>query len=620
MELAPGKFDDQIVMGLVPSNLSDDSHSYEALSYVWGTAIAPRNAVINGIPTKITSNLDSALRHLRGTIVKRTLWVDAVSMDQRNTQERNHQVQIMGKIYSTAREVIVWLGPVASNDLNLRAVLGAMQFQFASGNPSTSTLFDYMTSVVSLMKEQAGANVTGDIDVLDSIYSIISRPWFSRLWVVQELALSKRAVVRLGNFTFPWQPFQSFIQWLPGHKVNSSVYPRLAEVAPRVCKMARSRLFSSQLFRTIHLSASDPRDKVFGILGISSFEDSTIEPDYTKSTQQVYIDAACSALLNSKLAMYYHAPLQTYSDEPRAISEKLFGMPSWVPDFSIEGATYVDKTIQCGSTATYYGRADHRPFTILDGTLFPASTERFFRRMVEELPIPPLQVSEDRTRLQVPGILIGTVTKTSGRLLWDMDRVETSTGLPQCVHEIFQTMVEPEGISAMSFVEHIIRPRSAIERFEGYKRDAALHLLKPLARPPNPSPKLQRAMQELVDHIKGNVYKRIFFATSSGEFGLTYHPDPIHGVRPGDVVVGLFGLNFPFLLRPNDDKTWTMINVVGITSHTWGHTFLMNTETIMNTYDHSGNNWKQFAHVPKGENTGTWKDYEEYGMEEYVIV
>jgi hypothetical protein len=112
LELAPGKFDDTIVMRLIPCNvMADDPDPYEALSYCCGTEMTPRMAVLDGVPMLITANLDCALRHLRFTIIRRTMWVDAISINQKDTQERNHQVQIMGKIYSAAQRVIVWLDP-----------------------------------------------------------------------------------------------------------------------------------------------------------------------------------------------------------------------------------------------------------------------------------------------------------------------------------------------------------------------------------------------------------------------------------------------------------------------------------------------------------------------------
>jgi hypothetical protein len=184
LELAPGKFDDTIVMGLVPCNIkADNPHIYEALSYVWGTDIASRRAVLDGVSISITANLDSALRHLRLTVLKRTMWIDAISMNQKDTQERNHQVQMMGKVYSTAQRVIVWLGTTDQNDLYLRVVLGAMQFHFSEQNPSTVRLFDYICSVVEILNVQTGGVSESAECVLDALHSVIDRPWFSRIWV-----------------------------------------------------------------------------------------------------------------------------------------------------------------------------------------------------------------------------------------------------------------------------------------------------------------------------------------------------------------------------------------------------------------------------------------------------
>jgi hypothetical protein len=156
---------------------------YEALSYVWGTEIASQQAMLDGIPIVITANLDCALRHLCFTIVKRTMWIDAISINQKNTQERNHQVEIMGKIYSSAQRVIVWLRSTDRNDLYVRVVLEAMQFHLSEENPSIVKLFDYMCSVVDIINGQAGKASDSKKCVLDALHHIIDRPWFGRIWV-----------------------------------------------------------------------------------------------------------------------------------------------------------------------------------------------------------------------------------------------------------------------------------------------------------------------------------------------------------------------------------------------------------------------------------------------------
>ena len=89
--------------------------TYEALSYTWNDPVFPEAIYVcdtadqkeRSVP--ITENLYNALRRLRAT-VPRTLWIDALCIDQSNLQEKGHQVAYMGRIYCEASCVIVWLG------------------------------------------------------------------------------------------------------------------------------------------------------------------------------------------------------------------------------------------------------------------------------------------------------------------------------------------------------------------------------------------------------------------------------------------------------------------------------------------------------------------------------
>jgi hypothetical protein len=183
VEIEPGKFDDPIVMRFIQSNLVNGSHAYEALSYVWGTEFSTSRVIVDEKPITITANLECALRHLRFTVLKRILWIDAISMNQKDTQERNHQVQIMGRIYSTARAVIVWLGAVDKEEIHQKIVLEAMQFHFSERSPSIIMLFNYMLNTISIMHEVAGDLLQPKNCLLLALEQIVTRPWFSRIWV-----------------------------------------------------------------------------------------------------------------------------------------------------------------------------------------------------------------------------------------------------------------------------------------------------------------------------------------------------------------------------------------------------------------------------------------------------
>ena len=86
--------------------------TFEALSYVWGedAASPPRRLTCSGVDIPITQNCYDAIRTLHCHFGIRTLWVDAICINQVNTGEKEHQIPLMRDIYSKARRVYIWLG------------------------------------------------------------------------------------------------------------------------------------------------------------------------------------------------------------------------------------------------------------------------------------------------------------------------------------------------------------------------------------------------------------------------------------------------------------------------------------------------------------------------------
>lgn len=92
---------------------------YEALSYTWGAPVFPDSISVDtssgDCVFPITHNLFEALQALRWTRRSRLLWIDAICIDQSNTQEKGHQVTNMGNVFRDATSVTVWLGPVGGD-------------------------------------------------------------------------------------------------------------------------------------------------------------------------------------------------------------------------------------------------------------------------------------------------------------------------------------------------------------------------------------------------------------------------------------------------------------------------------------------------------------------------
>ncbi|KAK8112804.1 hypothetical protein PG984_013330 [Apiospora sp. TS-2023a] len=127
---------------------------YEALSYDWGDQARDNQIVCNGSPLQVTESIETALKHLRFPTEARTLWVDAVCIDQEDAAEKGHQIRFMDTIYSEAERVLVWLGP---------------------GTPETENSFRLVNRVFDRLSRQD----------LGPLLTLLGLPWFTRLWVFQ---------------------------------------------------------------------------------------------------------------------------------------------------------------------------------------------------------------------------------------------------------------------------------------------------------------------------------------------------------------------------------------------------------------------------------------------------
>ncbi|KAH0091514.1 HET-domain-containing protein, partial [Aureobasidium melanogenum] len=169
-----------------------DPGDYEALSYNWGP-VTDDDPVVNirDATVSITNNLASALRVLRERKhTKRRLWIDALCIDQKNQEEKSLQISHMSIIFNSATKVLVWLGPADSDS--------ALAFEFVS-RCLDSDVFD---------RAMRDPHVSKDIKAL---VSLMKRPWFSRRWIVQEIAVARTAILHCGNHTLSWHEFADVI-------------------------------------------------------------------------------------------------------------------------------------------------------------------------------------------------------------------------------------------------------------------------------------------------------------------------------------------------------------------------------------------------------------------------
>ena len=164
---------------------------YEALSWCWGTENQSKHITIRKGRTTfakyVSPNLFSALRALRHHRDNRYLWVDAICIDQGHLDEKNHQVEMMDKIYGTAKQVCIWLGDA---DRSSRIAL-----KFIQDDVLKLQDFDDLCESPKAAKKWR------------ALLDLMQRPWFSRRWVVQEIALARSAMIYCGTDMIPWNQF-----------------------------------------------------------------------------------------------------------------------------------------------------------------------------------------------------------------------------------------------------------------------------------------------------------------------------------------------------------------------------------------------------------------------------
>jgi hypothetical protein len=190
-------------------------HQYECLSYCWGSPEKPCSIDIDGVSLPITESLNGALLQLRDHTLERHLWVDAVCINQEDIPEKEEQIQMMAKIYSQARQVVVWLGPGADDSdhaIELIRLAGAGRITRLSGVESSGGHTD-QSSVVSSSDYIYDSSVESSSDYSDALIvessdvhsdepsaesiddhrnrsavtALLQRPWFRRIWVCKSL-------------------------------------------------------------------------------------------------------------------------------------------------------------------------------------------------------------------------------------------------------------------------------------------------------------------------------------------------------------------------------------------------------------------------------------------------
>lgn len=321
-------------------------HPYEALSYAWGDDVNDKVDILcDGKSISITRSLHTALVHLRLPDKPRVLWADGICINQADNAERAEQVKIMPMVYGNADRVLVWLG--ASSPHDDLAIPFMVHVQAELKDESNTESWSSAKIAASI---RAATRLAPDPVATWTSHSaaLLDRGYFSRLWVLQEVVVNAQpAIIICGTQTIPWQVFVRCILlradiavWLY-NGLDQVVYNRMMAHTPmeavRIMETLRKDRQQTPLdFYDLFVAASalktsEPRDKIFALLGLPvSGRVAVPPPDYVMSTDEVFHRfVATDVNINKSLLHLSWVGLR--EKEIAKVHQMKYQTPSWVP-------------------------------------------------------------------------------------------------------------------------------------------------------------------------------------------------------------------------------------------------------------------------------------------------
>lgn len=286
----------------------------------------------------------------RYTCPETLMWVDSICINQKSDEERNSQVPLMAEIFGLASEVILWIGE-GEGDENLEAI------RFLHG---LADLYDMEPSVarqlVSYIVREPGLRSSWL-----ALGQFLAKEWWKRLWILQEIVLAQSAILVCGRFCAKWEHIckawttfrmcNEFIDEIMEATVLDSwsnyLWPFIRNQARFELPVLLRHFIKSQsernvgeTLRTLLLSAknyscTNPKDKVYGTLGIlrALTAQTMIAVRYEEPVSYLFARTAMTIHDQTKRLHFLSMLERTDDCLPRN-----FGLPSWVPDFTIESA------------------------------------------------------------------------------------------------------------------------------------------------------------------------------------------------------------------------------------------------------------------------------------------
>lgn len=417
------------LLRVLPRHDLDNSRGYQVLSYVWGSERETKEIILNGFAVKICSNLFEALCQIWTRDPLLAIWADAICINQDDLEEKADQVQIMSSIYAHGQAVMVWLGEAEASTGQAWELLASSNIHVAEPGVSER-----------------------ELDSAPALIDLGTRPWWLRCWTFQELVLAPRAYVLCGTHILGWEKFENNLLRLATRlsrrvdccDVLSNL--RLLQHSERLIEGNRID-FTDLVIDSRLRQASDPRDKIYALLGFQHSEGiAPIITNYTDPIFMAYARATARCIESSRsLRILRGAGLRFLPDTVDELcnGEPVAGTsvtgnrkwPSWVVNFNNPIATSL---------------LERDPdFNVFESVLDPSRTFR-----------PVISIFEDKLTVKLEGIALGLLSQAVRS-----QRASNVTSLPDCLRHMSK---EPNQKNVRkpikSYVKRFLHPAKGKEK------------------------------------------------------------------------------------------------------------------------------------------------------------
>jgi hypothetical protein len=324
------------------ANLNDIGNvNYESISYTWGEPIFSHHLICEKKSVFfITHNLHNALKRFRLTDRARYLWADAVSINQFDLAEKSRQIPLMARIYHSASRVLVWLGNGERGESNSIDLLFRL-------TRSPNIAHEYISDINAAVPNTQ----VPLIQDLEPIRKFTGLAWFSRRWIIQEVALNPDVLLHCGTAELSWTRFILALEILNKYLETGAARPAALDSLLRLGSLwrawsllddARTDCELLDLLDSFHhFGCAEERDRLFALVGLATDVRMTLHSspkvrrmnisiDYSLSVEEVYRMYALQRMQSGRV-------LSTLSDaaERRPLGQS-HSFPSWVPDLKME--------------------------------------------------------------------------------------------------------------------------------------------------------------------------------------------------------------------------------------------------------------------------------------------